>query len=104
MFALLHDSQRLCEGYDPEHGLRASEYAQKLFDQGLLVLDQPKIELLKLACKNHCDRSAKSNDISVNICWDSDRIDLTRVGVDPKEIELTTQVGIEYLRKEKQNG
>lgn len=99
LFALLHDSQRLCEGYDPEHGLRASEYAQRLFEQGLLVLEEPRLKLLKFACKYHNDRSVNSDDISVNICWDSDRIDLVRVGVDSKDIRLITQAGKDYLQK-----
>ena len=63
----------------------------------LLVLDQPRLELLMFACKYHNDRAVHSKNVTVNICWDSDRIDLTRVGLLPSEIQLTTQAGKEYI-------
>lgn len=99
LFAILHDLQRIFDGYDPEHGSRAADYAQKLFDDGLLVLDQSQLKILKFACKYHNDKKAKSKNKTVNICWDSDRIDLVRVGINPKDIELKTTEGKRYMQK-----
>lgn len=101
LFALLHDSQRQCEGYDPEHGLRASEYVQKLSECGFLMLDQSRLRRLMFACGYHNDQKVRSDDVTINICWDSDRVDLVRVGLSKAEIILVTQIGRDYLNSAK---
>lgn len=98
LFALLHDSRRIYDLVDLEHGERSAEYIQELFDSGHIKLDKDHLEILIFACKYHNDRSVRSDNLTVNICWDSDKIDLVRVGIDPKDIVLTTEVGIKYLQ------
>ena len=39
LFAVLHDSQRINENYDPEHGQRASSYAAQLRGQWFELTD-----------------------------------------------------------------
>ncbi len=47
LFAILHDSQRVNESYDPKHGPRAAEFANSL--RGSLIhLSDEDFELLSL--------------------------------------------------------
>lgn len=45
-FALLHDSQRLNDSNDPEHGMRAAEFVDTLE----LAISDKQIDQLKQAC------------------------------------------------------
>ena len=93
LFSLLHDSQRENEDYDPYHGFRASEYVQLLFTSGLLPLDQKQLDQLKYACLHHSERNAQSDDITIQTCWDADRLDLCRLGIIPDNKFFYTEVG-----------
>ena len=88
LFCLLHDTQRQNEDRDPEHGPRAADYAQairgKLFD-----LDDDEMELLDEALRYHSDGYVEA-DITVQVCWDADRLDLGRVGIRPSYHKLCT--------------
>jgi uncharacterized protein len=79
LFAVLHDSQRQNEGFDHGHGARGAELAARLrgpaFD-----LDDAGFELLLFACRLHTDGQTQA-DVSVQTCWDADRLDLPRVGI-----------------------
>lgn len=90
LFSVFHDSRRLNENHDPEHGLRgaifASEMRGKLFD-----LSDGEMELLYQACKLHSDGLTEA-DITIQTCWDSDRLDLGRVGIIPQPEYLCTDV------------
>jgi len=99
LFAYLHDCQRLNDDYDPDHGLRAAEYVDVLYKQGKLQINTGELETLKFTCRYHNDRTIKSADKTVQICWDSDRIDLTRIGVDPKTIVLETDEAKRYIEQ-----
>ena len=48
-------------------------------------------ELLIEACKYHSDGLIDA-DITVQTCWDSDRLDLGRVGIKPSSDRLCTEV------------
>jgi uncharacterized protein len=81
LFAVLHDSQRQNENYDPEHGTRAADYANTL--RGIwFEADDAEMALLIEACRYHSDGHTGS-DVTVQTCWDADRLDLGRVGVRP---------------------
>lgn len=88
LFAFLHDSQRLNDGTDPEHGARAAEYA--LSKHGVLFQLLPaQLQALTTACRGHThERFAAS--VTVQTCWDADRLDLFRVGVLPNRHYLGT--------------
>ena len=88
LFAYLHDSQRLTDGWDLEHGRRAAAFAQSL--QGsYLSLCEEKLELLTYACIHHSDGLMEA-DVTVQACWDSDRLDLGRIGIQPDPERLCT--------------
>lgn len=92
LFAVIHDSQRIDEFIDPDHGLRAAEFAQSLFKDKVLNITSKQLEQLVYACKYHSDKHAKSNDLTIQICWDSDRLDLWRLGIYPDSMYLYTRM------------
>ncbi len=88
LFALLHDSKRHDEYEDMHHGVRAAGFVQKLFRDGVIKLNDNDINRLLYACANHTKSDKNDplfNDLIVQICFDSDRLDIGRVGyvVDP---------------------
>lgn len=84
-FAGLHDSQRLSEGRDPDHGARAAALATRL----PLGLDANQSATLEAALIDH-DRGLIADDPTIGVCWDADRLDLTRLGVTPNPRLLST--------------
>lgn len=93
LFAILHDSKRLNDGVDPGHGRRAAEFAKAL--QGsLIMLSDQDLELLVFACHYHSDGLTEA-EITVQTCWDADRLDLGRIGLRPKARYLCTSAAKE---------
>ena len=90
LFAYFHDSRRLSDGWDLKHGSRAAAFAQSL--QGsLLSLHVEKLEILTYACIHHSDGLTDA-DVTVQTCWDADRLDLGRIGILPDPNRLCTPV------------
>ena len=88
LFCLLHDSQRQNESKDPQHGYRAAQFAKTL--KGIWFdADSKEMELLEEALAYHSDGYIKG-DITVQVCWDADRLDLGRVGIKPIPSRLCT--------------
>ncbi len=83
LFSIFHDSQRKNESWDKNHGKRGAELAFKLRD--LCPLDDNEFNLLTIACSLHTS-ARDHDDITIQACFDSDRLDLGRVGTlpDPK--------------------
>ena len=78
-FALFHDSRRLNEDADPQHGPRGAELAAQMHREGRLRLDEQSLQLLLTACRLHT--AARTNeDVTVRTCFDADRLDLARIG------------------------
>lgn len=100
LFAFLHDSQRRNEYSDHGHGSRASAYAATLRERELFELDDFAFELLTTACNGHSD-GHMDGDITVQVCWDSDRLDLGRVNIKPDPRRLCTSLAREpeYIEK-----
>ena len=88
LFAYLHDSRRLDDWEDAGHGARAAAYLQTLRDPHFQVSDQ-ELELLMYACRHHSDGTMEG-DVTVQTCWDADRLDLGRVGIRPDPQYLCT--------------
>jgi len=95
-FAILHDCWRQNEGSDPEHGARAAEFAQELHNNGKLDLDLGQLATLKYAMIHH-NHGQVSDDPTVGVCWDADRLDLPRVGTTPNINLLSTQCAKEIF-------
>jgi uncharacterized protein len=91
LFAVLHDSQRLNEGSDPDHGLRAANWAKHLRNVHF-TLDDARFMQLTEACIWH-DTGSVSEDPTIGTCWDADRLDLPRVGIQPIRRFMSTAYG-----------
>jgi uncharacterized protein len=89
LFAILHDSRRTDEGEDYDHGPDAADFARTL--RGTHIhLDDDRFELLFEACTNHTNGETEA-DITVQTCWDADRLDLGRVWIIPDPEKLCTE-------------
>ena len=90
LFAVLHDSRRVSEVSDPEHGPRAAEFATELRGS-VFDLDDHEFRLLYRACEGHTHERTHP-DVTIQTCWDSDRLDLGRVGIMPHPSRLCTEI------------
>ncbi|MFT4538729.1 MAG: hypothetical protein ACI841_000886 [Planctomycetota bacterium] len=90
LFAWLHDSRRFNDGTDPEHGRRAADLASALQGKFFELTDN-QLGLLREACIGHSDGHTRA-DPTVMTCWDSDRLDLGRIGIRPDPAYLCTAV------------
>jgi uncharacterized protein len=95
LFALFHDSRRVNEFSDFGHGHRGATYARSLRGK-LIHLDDTDFELLFEACRLHTD-GLTEGDITLQVCWDADRLDLGRVGITPEPGLLCTDAARELL-------
>lgn len=98
LFAFLHDSCRLNEFDDPDHGPRAAEYAERLRFEQLFEITDRQFGQLKMACGGHT-HELKNEDITVATCWDADRLDLPRVGITPDPNYMATEEGARIARQ-----
>lgn len=89
LFAVFHDSRRFNEGTDPEHGQRAADFARDLRGRAFDLPDR-EFRLLHRACAGHT-RERTHPDVTIQTCWDSDRLDLGRVGIVPHPDRLCTE-------------
>ena len=94
LFAVLHDSQRLTESVDRQHGERAGLYARELARQGAIQLPHEELEALVHACHFH-SAGLVQGPLVVQVCWDADRLDLGRVGNEPVRERLCTEAARE---------
>src|SRR3989344_1770172 len=99
LFSYFHDSKRENEGHDPEHGRRASLFIKELYNKSTnpLAISSEQLNQLVFACEHHSDSGAKSGDITVQTCWDADRLDLWRIGIVPHKHFLNT----DFAKQEK---
>jgi uncharacterized protein len=79
-FAYLHDVMRENDGRDLGHGPRAAAFIMKYRDS--FPLSDNQFKQLKDACKGHTV-GQRPDCITINTCWDADRLDLGRVGITP---------------------
>jgi HD domain-containing protein len=90
-FGLLHDTMRLNDSRDPDHGRRAARLALELHDDGLLPLDAFQLAELEDALARHAD-GERSELPTTGVCWDADRLHLPRVGTTPRRELLSTPI------------
>ncbi|MFC1666029.1 hypothetical protein ACFL17_10490 [Pseudomonadota bacterium] len=87
-FGYFHDCMRISEDSDPEHGLRGAQFAQK--HRHLIDLDDAQFKKLLTACRSHTV-GEKTSCVTVATCWDADRLDLPRVGIEPDPERLFSE-------------
>lgn len=96
LFAIFHDSRRLNDSSDPQHGARGAILAAQL--HGIAFsLAKDEMSLLEEACRDHTS-GRHHPDPTIGTCWDADRLDLGRVGIIPDERFMSTELGKRIAR------
>ena len=88
-FAFLHDACRRGDGRDPRHGSRAAAFAAQIRERHL-DLDDGEFSVLAAAIDGHT-HGKSHKDLTVQTCWDADRLDLGRVGIEPLPERMCTR-------------
>ncbi len=92
LFSIFHDSRRENEHRDKGHGRRGAELAAEFRDY--LPINDEEFLLLTTACELHTSAATHVNR-TVQACFDSDRLDLGRVGIIPDPQYLCTPLAKE---------
>lgn len=92
LFAYLHDSCRVDDSYDDQHGPRAAKMIVSLRQTLLKDLNDHQFELLLTACYLHTTAHS-TGDPTIDVCFDADRLDLGRVGITPNPRKMATKRG-----------
>ena len=90
LFAIFHDSRRLNDDKDDAHGPRGAKLAEEFRGQYFNLPDND-FELLLIACRQHTVAQTHDN-ITIQTCFDADRLDLARVGKTPNPEFLCTDM------------
>ena len=88
LFAVFHDSCRQNDHHDPEHGYRGADYAKEARGR-LYELDDDRFNLLYKACSRHAD-GFTCGEPTIAACFDADRLDLRRLGIEPDPSLIST--------------
>ena len=88
-FGFFHDCKRENDGDDPDHGFRGGEFMEKYRHR--LNLTDEEFRKAQIACAGHTD-VLHDNDLDIGTCWDSDRLDLLRVGIMPDPDYLNNEI------------
>ncbi len=91
-FAYLHDRCRYNDGKDIEHGARAAEMVLTMRETYLSDLTDDEINLLERACRLHTVEHRTGN-LTIDTCFDADRLDLGRCGIKPDPDKMATERG-----------
>ena len=88
LFAIFHDACRHNQAWDPGHGQRGAVLAGELLP-GYPGVSPEQLQILQIACRDHTDGETEA-ELTVQICWDSDRLDRARVQIKPSPGRLCT--------------
>jgi uncharacterized protein len=92
LFGFLHDSCRLNDGRDPDHGKRAAEFAHGIHGD-YFQLQPLQLDCLCYALQHHSGGEVSTN-ATIQTCWDADRLDLGRVGIYPSSQYLSQEAAL----------
>lgn len=94
-FAYLHDKCRVDDWEDIEHGVRVADMLPGIRNTVLKDFTDDEVALLQQACRYHTTKRRTVN-ATIDICFDADRLDLGRVGIDPNPRKMATEQGAYY--------
>ena len=94
-FAYLHDKCRLNNWTDIEHGVRAAEMLHSIRNTILKDFTDEEVSLLERACRFHTTEH-RTGIPTIDVCFDADRLDLGRVGIEPNPKRMATEQGAYY--------
>jgi uncharacterized protein len=89
LFAFTHDMARQNDGTDHGHGKRAANRILSELQGHFFNLSPEELNQLVQAVSQHTDGLTQA-DITVQTCWDADRLDLGRAGFVPHPNRLCT--------------
>lgn len=89
LFAFTHDMARKNDGFDPGHGQQAANRILTELQGKFFQLSDCELKQLIEAVTKHTDGLTQA-DITVQTCWDADRLDLGRAGIMPHPHYLCT--------------
>jgi uncharacterized protein len=95
LFALFHDCRRENENRDPGHGARGAALAFDLYHQEFRQLEDMAFDRLITACCWHTHRT-HTDDLTIGACFDSDRLDLGRIGIIPEASYFNTAIARQW--------
>ena len=95
-FAYLHDAERMNNCEDINHGKRASKLIDTIRHTQLKALSDEQIAKLKRASELHTIQH-RTGDLTIDICFDADRMDLPRVGITPSPQRMATKLGADLV-------
>lgn len=93
LFAYLHDARRENDLADIGHGRRAALLLDELIAADIISITDKQYDQLKIALSCHELGHAKSDDLTIQTCWDADRLDLWRDGITPNPDLMFTKFG-----------
>jgi uncharacterized protein len=97
LFAIFHDSCRRDECCDPQHGHRAADLVIEWRRGGKLEeITDEQFTKLEYAIRYH-NGGKPADDPTIGVCFDSDRLDLIRVGIVPDPTRLSTQAARDLI-------
>jgi uncharacterized protein len=94
LFALFHDAARENEHTDPGHGRRGAALAATLRADRAFTLPDDRFKILLEACATHTE-ALFSDQPTIGVCYDADRLNLWRVGTTPDPKLLSTDAAID---------
>ena len=103
LFSLFHDSKRANDGKDIVHGSRGADFAKACFEEHRFEITQEQFDKLYHACKFHTTEH-RSGDATIDTCYDADRLDLGRVGIQPDPMKMATTFGAIIAQKAQEEG
>jgi len=89
LFSFIHDIARENEGYDYQHGPRAASILRSEIQGRYLDLGEDDLDQLAEAIAGHANGHCLAG-LTVQTCWDADRLDLGRAGIEPDPDRLCT--------------
>ena len=96
LFSIIHDTKRVNEYKDILHAERAAESLKLLKKLHYINLNKDRYKILDYAIRNH-EKGDVSDNVTIGCCWDSDRLDLFRVGIIPAKKYFSTHAGKKIL-------
>lgn len=98
LFAVFHDVRRINEGSDEDHGRRGADLAASLRGTAF-HLPGHNFDRLYSACVYHTE-GRTDGDLTIQTCWDADRLDLGRVGITPQKKFLGTEAARDFENRQ----
>lgn len=91
LFAWTHDLARVDENVDYVHGKNAADLIMKELQGRFFDLNKEQLRNLLTAVIHHSEDITNA-PITIQCCWDSDRLDIGRVGIIPHADYLCTEI------------